>query len=86
MKARAVALGVMLAGAAAACYHRTCHLIVVPATEADCAVPSQDPCAACLKAHCCAMTVAWINRAPDAGAELGPCVEAHCDAACTRPK
>lgn len=54
--------------------------------ETECVSHAGDePCPACLREWCCAGTPAWANHVLDAGAELGVCVEAHCDAACTPP-
>ncbi len=41
-------------------------------------------CAACLKAHCCSLTLAWVAGIADAGAGLASCIDANCNAACTR--
>jgi hypothetical protein len=85
VKARGLALGVLMS--VAACAHARGEPCPVRVTEAACApVAADDPCTACLKARCCAPTVAWLNRGPRlAGAEAGACAEEHCNGACTRP-
>jgi hypothetical protein len=54
--------------------------------ERSCApLTSDDGCAACLRAKCCALALEWLYGA-DAGAgpELAACVEASCSSPCTR--
>jgi hypothetical protein len=50
-----------------------------------CALAAGDSgCAACLKAHCCALALEWLDGAADTGPGLASCVESNCNSACTR--
>jgi hypothetical protein len=53
-------------------------------TAAECAPATGDaPCAKCLRASCCELTLEWFDGKPD-NAELASCVESHCMSPCTR--
>lgn len=87
------ARGILLLGVIvglASCHHRPCSRIPMIPDEfikKECVPHAGDPpCPACLREWCCVSTLKWANYGPNFGVELGACVEAHCDAACTRPQ
>jgi hypothetical protein len=64
------------------------RVLLSPKSETSlCAYATQDDaCTTCLKADCCSASAAWLDGVSGAGAELGACVNAHCNAACPRAK